>query len=288
MVIVKIWGGLGNQLFQYSFGKYLAAKLDTTVKYEVQTTNNLRNFTQRDFVLSSFNVTPGIATAAEINKMRYFSNVHLARIERKLAQQLSFLFKRHFVEQNVPALPGAVQLRDNCYYEGYWQSYEYLLPNELQLRQELVLKVPLSPGAERMLKDLRSSVSAGVHVRRGDYVSHAHLINCSLQYYQNAMAHLKRLNAGIKFFIFSDDVDWCKQHFTGSDCVFAEGNTNYEDLWLMSRCNHQIIANSTFSWWAAWLNEHPAKTIIAPGSWHAKKDKADSRLLPAEWIKMDA
>jgi len=287
MVIVKIWGGLGNQLFQYSFGQYLAFKLHTTVKYDIQTTNSLSSFTQRDFALSSFNIKVDAATAAEVNEKKYFSNIQLARVERKLAQQFPSFFKKHFVEQTIPQQPASLAITDNCYYEGYWQSYEYLQPIETQLRNEIALKDPLPVTAAKTLAAMQRCLPVSIHVRRSDYLQHANLINCSIQYYNNAIACIKEQFSDVQFFVFSDDIPWCKQHFTGTDFSFVEGNSHYEDLILMSRCHHHIIANSTFSWWAAWLNSNTGKKVLAPGKWHTKKDNRLNELLPAEWIKLD-
>lgn len=287
MVIVKIWGGLGNQLFQYSFGKYLAARLGTTVKYDIQTTNSLNSFTQRDFALSSFNIVIDTATAADVNKKKYFSNIHLARVERKLAQQIPFLFKKHIVEQNIPLAPDSLTIRDNCYYEGYWQSYQFLLPVEALLQKEIVLKNPLSVGASQILAQIQQSVSASIHVRRSDYLAHTGFINCSMVYYEAAIQYIKRLQSDVQFFVFSDDIAWCKQNFTGAGFTFVEGNSNCEDLVLMSKCHHQIIANSTFSWWGAWLNNNPGKKVVAPAKWHTKKDNRLNYLLPSDWIRLD-
>ncbi len=288
MVIVKIWGGLGNQLFQYSFGKYLSVKLSTRVKYDIQTTNSLNSFTQRDFVLSSFNVTVEAASAAEVNEKKYFRNIQLARMERKLAQQIPSLFKKHFVEKNIPQLPGSLAIKDDCYYEGYWQSFEFLLPVETQLRKEITLKNPLSSNACQALAAIQQCLPVSIHVRRSDYLQHANLVNCSLRYYNDAVTYFKNEYGEARFFVFSDDMAWCRQHFTGTEFTFVEGTSNVEDLVLMSKCSHHIIANSTFSWWAAWLNDSAGKKVVAPGEWHAKKDKRLNDLLPADWIKLNA
>lgn len=287
MVIVKIWGGLGNQLFQYSFGKYLAVKLGTTVKYDIQTTNSFSSFTQRDFALSTFNAVIDTATEAEVNNFKYFRNDHLARLERKLAQQLPLLLKKHFVEQNIPVAPASLAIKDNCYYEGYWQSYQFLLPIETLLRKEIVLNKALSVGASQILAQIRQSASAAIHVRRGDYLTHTGFINCSMEYYHAAIQYIKQLQNQVQFFVFSDDIAWCRQNFTGAGFTFVEGNSNYEDLVLMSKCHHQIIANSTFSWWGAWLNNNPEKKVLTPRTWHSKKDTRLNYLLPDDWIKLD-
>lgn len=287
MVIVKIWGGLGNQLFQYSFGKWLAAQLAVPVKYDIQTTNSLNSFTQREFALSSFHTAVDIASPADVSKKKYFRNIQLARIERKLAQQMPGLFKRHFVEQNIPQPPASLVIRDDCYYEGYWQSYEYLLPVEAALRKDITLRHPLSGNAAATLAAIQQCVAVSIHVRRSDYLQHTSLINCSMKYYEQAVVYLREMYNDARFFVFSDDIAWCKQNFSGADFTFVEGNSNCEDLVLMSSCSHHIIANSTFSWWAAWLNNSPHKKVIAPKKWHTQKDGGNGHLLPSDWLLME-
>jgi hypothetical protein len=287
MVVIKIWGGLGNQLFQYSFGKYLAHRLSTQVKYDIQTVNRLSNYTQRDFILSEFNAIIDTVSTREVNFKRHLHNTLLTRLERKMAQQMPFLFSKYFVEPDIPVPPEKLRLRDNCYYDGYWQSFRYLVPIEDRLRKEITLRQPVSGDAAVMLRQIRQCVSVSIHVRRSDYLQHPNLINCSLQYYFSAIEHIRQLQSNVHFFVFSDDMDWCRKHFTGTDFTFVEGNSNYVDLVLMSTCAHQIIANSTFSWWAAWLNTNPGKEIVAPGRWNTKKDSQLHVLLPAGWTKLN-
>jgi Glycosyl transferase family 11 len=286
MVIVKIWGGLGNQLFQYSFGQYLAHKLGTTVKYDIQLANRLSSFVSRDFALGHFNVQAQAATAAEVDAMKYFQHVHWARVERKLAQQLPTLFKHHIVEHNFPRPPEVLPARDDCYYEGYWQSLKYVAPVEKILRSHFTLKENLSQQAQEINKKIESSHSVGIHVRRADYLTTKNYEACSIEYYQKAIAYLKERFAGLSFFVFTDDVPWCQSNFTGNEFTVVSGNRHFEDMALMSRCHHNIIANSSFSWWAAWLNEHRDKLVIAPEKWHVRHNEKKAGLFPVDWIKI--
>jgi len=285
MVIVKIWGGLGNQLFQYSFGKYLAAKLCTAVKYDIQTTNSLNSFTQRELAIAAFNVQLDVATAAEINENKYFRNIHFARLERKLAQAFPALLRTHIVESNEPKPFGALHFKDNCYYEGYWQSYKYLAPVEDSLRQQITMKQPLSEAVSTTLREIAAAPSVSIHVRRGDYLHNKYFATCPMDYYKKAMAYFTE--TGTKFYIFSDDIAWCRENFIGSQYVFITGNENFEDMYLMSYCSHNIISNSTFSWWAAWLNNNAEKITITPRDWHKRHNEKYNDLLPLHWIKIE-
>jgi hypothetical protein len=285
MIVVKIWGGLGNQLFQYSFGKYLSEKLGAAVKYDIQTTNSLSSFTQRDVGMSFFNIKMTIATAKELIERKYFQNIHFARIERKLAQAFPRLLKTHIVESNKPKPFGTILFRNHCYYEGYWQSFKYLASIEDTLRQEFTLKQPTSSTIINALKDIQTTASVSIHVRRGDYLNNKYFTTYQMAYYIKAMTYFAIPET--KFYIFSDDIDWCRLNFIGSQYVFITGNQHFEDLYLMSRCSHNIICNSTFSWWAAWLNNNPKKIVIAPKHWHKRQQDNYNDLIPENWIKIE-
>lgn len=169
---------------------------------------------------------------------------------------------------------------DNVIVNGYFQSPKYfehckqdvvrLFSCPEDLKQELLSKY-----------DLSDTVS--IHVRRGNYVSLSHNhYNLSLSYYKNAVDYFK----GYRFLIFSDDIAWCKENFIGDEYRFAEGQTEVEDLYLMSLCTHNVIANSTFSWWGAYLNQNPNKQIVYPDKWFGPgyKDWKTSDLFPDEWV----
>ncbi len=287
MVIVKVWGGLGNQLFQYAFGKYLAAKLNTQVKYDVQVKPGIKNFTPRDFSLTVFNTIADIANPAEVRQLKYTGNNGIQRLQRKLAQKIPFLFKSYYVEPAVPQSENTLQAKDNCYYDGYWQSYKFLTINDSVLRKELTPKQALRDEVKKTMQQIEKSAAAGIHVRRGDYLQLSHMNICQLPYYKSAVENIESSFPGIKFYIFTDDADWCRQHFTGQQYTLVTGNQPFEDLLLLAACNHVIIANSSFSWWAAWLNSNADKKIIAPSHWHNREEDTYQDIVPAEWVKID-
>jgi hypothetical protein len=284
MIVVKIWGGLGNQLFQYSFGKYLSEKLGAAVKYDIQTNNSLSSFTQRDVGMSFFNIEMTIASVDELNERKYFQNIHFARLERKLAQAFPRLLKKHIVESNIPKPFGTLHFRDNCYYEGYWQSYKYLASIKDTILQEFTLKQPAGSIILNALKNIQATASVSIHVRRGDYLNNKYFTTCTMAYYKKAMTYFTAPET--KFYIFSDDINWCRLNFVGAQYTFITGNQHFEDLYLMSRCSHNIICNSTFSWWAAWLNNNPQKIVISPKHWHKRQKNGNNDLLPENWIKI--
>lgn len=287
MVVVKIWGGLGNQLFQYAFGKFLSAKLNTQVKFDIRTSLQSSLFIQRDFGLGGLNTRVETASPAELNKLKYFSNLTLARFERKAAQTFPYFFKTHFVEPGNYKSVEAMSFRDNCYYEGYWQSYKYLSSNEPLLRQEITFKTGVPAEITGSLSQIGSSVSVSIHIRRSDYLTLDHLVVCGMEYYNRAILYFKEKYPGAVFYIFTDDINWCRQNFIGEEYIFIQGNTPFEDMFLMSRCRHNIIANSTFSWWGAWLNNNSGKEIIVPAKWFKDRDINYDDLLPPGWIRFN-
>jgi hypothetical protein len=291
MVIVKIWGGLGNQLFQYNFGKYLASQLSTKVLYDIQIINNHRGFTPRDLNITLINIQLEIASKEDINKMKDCTNGFLSRIERKLAQKFPHLFSSFQVESTPHNIIDSHNLKDNCYYDGYWQNYQYLMTMELIFQNEFSLKSPLSENLKESVEKIKSSQSISIHIRRGDYISikknYKFYGVCSKIYYENAIQFITRNLFKPTFYIFSDDLSWAKENFIGHQYNFITGNQPAEDLYLMSLCKHNIIANSTFSWWGAWLNQNAEKIVIAPKQWYnGELNKNTVDLIPSSWIRM--
>lgn len=291
MVIVKISGGLGNQLFQYCFGQYLAKRLNTKVLYDIQTTKNINDFTIRAIGLTYFECQLEIALKKEIKKMKFFTGGILERLERKIAQKCPHFLKPYFVEQATHEILNSNQLKDNCYYDGYWQSYKYLVPIESIIHHEVKLKYPLQVKINDFLNEIINSQSVSIHIRRSDYITIKQNFDrfgiCGKKYYENAILYIKKYFADPIFYIFSDDLDWARENFVGSQYIFVSGNNPAEDLYLMSNCKHNIIANSTFSWWGAWLNPNKEKIVIAPKKWYNDKlNNSTIELIPETWIRM--
>lgn len=289
MIIVRISGGLGNQLFQYAFGQYLAKTLNTDVKYDLRLNIHTKDFTPRNFELKYFNIEIDHALECEIKKMKYFSTGFAERIERKLVNLFPFL-NRHFIIESPAFSLKKIRILNNSYYDGYWQYYDY--PSQIR---ELLINNLIPVNLDIIVKDyclVSSNVqNVSIHIRRGDYITnvanHAIFSHCEMSYYQQSIEILNKRFGNLQYFVFSDDIEWVKLQFKGSEYVFVEGNSPSQDLFLMSRCNHHIIANSTFSWWAAWLNRNDDKVIIAPKNWfRGRMNQNLNKLLPFEWIKI--
>jgi hypothetical protein len=184
---------------------------------------------------------------------------------------------------------GLLKKKNNVYLDGYFQSYKYPDSIRKTLLDDFVLKNGYSQDAQKTKNDIElSGESVAVHVRRGDYSSSCKNWNglCDIKYYQQGLDQIKKKYSSVKLFIFSDDIAWARENLKfDSPMVFVSRPTlsNAEELLLMSLCKHQIIANSTFSWWGAWLNQNPQKIVVAPSRWLLVSNIDTSELLPSEW-----
>ena len=182
------------------------------------------------------------------------------------------------------------KLSGSTYLIGYWQSYRYFEAIVDKLLREIRSKHPVSEANRMWLSRIEESNSVCLHVRRGDYLRGKvdSPIACGRSYYANAMGHISRLLIHPKLFVFSDDMAWCRSAFANSEAAFVDSNgpdDAVDDLRLMAACRHHIIANSSLSWWGAWLARHPDQIVIAPEPWLPAAD-SDRDLLPTRWIKM--
>lgn len=292
MIIIKITGGLGNQLFQYSFGKYLSLKFNTELKFDVKTVFNSKNFTNRLIGITDFNVEITLASDNEVKSCKNFNRGYLARIERKLNQKFPLINRNYIVEYPTMKIINELKQNTNYYFDGYWQSYKYLSSIKIILQNEITLKhtYPNKIFID-WLKKIENSQSISIHIRRGDYISikknFEHYGICSKKYYENAIHYISSNCTNPIFYIFSDDLKWSKENFIGRQFIFITGNQPSEDMYLMSKCKHNIIANSTFSWWAAWLNQNIEKIVIAPKTWFKESiNESTINLIPKAWIRI--
>lgn len=286
MIIVNLKGGLGNQMFQYAFGRRLALKNNDVLKLDV--TGLERTYVTgdiyRSFGLGEFIIEKTLATPIEITTFKYpygFLSQVLRWFQFKILRQTHSLFNPRELEQT-----------GDLFLDGYWQSPRYFDEIRSTLLTDFTLRLPLSPAGATVAAQMKSTVSVSLHVRRGDYVKNPRVLAefgiCSLAYYQIAIAEITASHPNPTFFIFSDDIPWVKEHLnTGDNTVFVTDPTitDYQELTLMSRCAHNIIANSSFSWWGAWLNQNPNKLVTAPTPWFTTAPY-DKNLIPASWIQI--
>ncbi len=296
-MIVKLLGGLGNQMFQYAFGRSLALRTGKAIKFD---THDLLDrsptlkYTFREYELDVFIARPVLATPADTRLFGPPVGGLVNRIAHKVTRRL--LSPQRFNEKQSFGYDEAVfQCGNNTYFDGYWQNEAYFKPYEKQIRQELTLKKPLSGlNLELATQIAQAPHAVSLHVRRGDYVSNAqanafHGV-CSPAYYEQAVAMLQSRLGQISLFIFSDEPEWVQANMQfKATTVYISHNTgkdSAEDLRLMSLCKHNIIANSSFSWWGAWLNANTAKIVVAPRSWYQNMHSYTIGLLPSEWISL--
>lgn len=283
MIITQLIGGLGNQMFQYAIGRHLAYKNQTKLKLDI---SEFETYKLHRYSLSPFNIQENFALLSEIAR---FKKRGISRLMEKFKPYYRYSFIKeasnpHF-NQNM------LKISDNVYLKGYWQSEKYFKGIENIIRQEFTLK-PKQQNAinKKLLQIIEKTESVAVHIRRKDYIlSKTHQI-CPLNYYYSAIKKLAKVTKNPHFFIFSDDIEWAKNNLELNYPVIfvsnSQKNKNWEDLILISKCKYQIIANSSFSWWGAWLNTNLNKIIIAPQRWYNDPNRNTKDLIPKQWIKM--
>lgn len=265
MIIAKITGGLGNQLFQYAVGRAVAMHHQVPLKLDITAyeTYKLHN----GYRLDQFNIEADIASRDEIVRLNGANNL-FCRVLRKAGLVKN---KTYYTEKQRTIYDPAVFAESSRYLEGYWQNEQYFFQIRKVLLKELSSKAPLSTQAQTYMSRIQNTNAVSIHVRRGDYLNHPEIGVLDLDYYKKAVEYIKSNVESPEFFVFSNDLDWCKQNFGFIDKPIYIENTQSEidDLVLMSQCQHNIVANSSFSWWSGWLNQSPNKVVVAPKKWIA-------------------
>jgi hypothetical protein len=302
MIIVKLWGGLGNQMFQYALGKKIAHLNHTELKLDVSLLldrSPRKNFTYRNFDLDIFNVSAQIASAEDIKYFKVAKN-KFEKIIKIINQKIFGIATNkkfnYIIESQFNFNPIILKAVDNTYLDGYWQTEKYFNDIENIIRNEFILKIKPTQKIKDLEEKILNTESVCINVRRGDFVNNPvankfHGV-CDIDYFNEAIAIIEQKISNPYFYIFSDDIDWCRANFKDVkhnylivDHDFAGKNFEYY-LYLMTKCKEFIIPNSSFGWWAAWLSENRKKNIIAPKKWFQSKTRNYSDLLPDSWIKI--
>ena len=284
MIIAQIKAGLGNQLFQYAAAKQLAEKLGAQLKLDADFfDNNMDGVTQRNFELNKLAISAPLASKEEIKrvKKKTWKNIfHISTIR----------------EQHYPLIHLLLRRNNDYYVKGYWQSERYFADISSTIRNEFRFVKPLQDEYFIQIQQkIRETDSVSLHFRRRDYVTNAKVNacfgTCPIEYYQKAVKTISSSIPNPHLFIFSDDIAWVKDNFrTCFPVIFIDQKDEmiHSDFRLMQLCRHNIIANSSYSWWAAWLNENPSKIVIAPQQW--SKDKQlqhrSATLIPRSWVRV--
>jgi len=298
MVTVFLRGGLGNQMFQYALGLHLAKKNNTTLVFDTVYLRDRfprKNFAYRTYDLDVFAITPRftalsrVANAAPIPGIWLGADLLGATVREFAGMQKMVREKSDFFD------PAVLEERGNLLLFGRWQSEKYFEEIAEEVRITFQFRESLTGEAKELGKRIRSANSVSLHVRRGDFAAFKNVAQLmgktNLPYYQRAATYIGERVKNPEFFIFSDDIAWCKENLKLSYPATymppsATGSKAAFDLELMSLCKHNIIANSTFSWWGAWLNRNPEKIIVTPRIWYADGRGSEPDLLPERWIKI--
>jgi hypothetical protein len=294
MIITQLTGGVGNQMFQYAFGRALSLKFNVQIYLD---TFSYKYDELRKYELDAFTIQEKIADTKMIKAIKNQNPPIYTRLKFKLINKtIPAHFFPYFKEEKFSFNENTLLIpKQNVYLEGYWQTEKYFKTFRSNLLNDFTLRNPISEKArvfQKIIENAQNSVA--VHVRRGDYVQNevtkAYHGVCDLEYYKSAMENMKIEILNPTFFIFSDDKDYVKNtFFEFQNCIFIEGiELDVEELFLMSICKNNIIANSSFSWWGAWLNKNENKCVIAPKRWFQIKEMQlqSEDLIPDSWIKL--
>ena len=284
-MIIRITGGIGNQMFQYA----LKLKLDKISK-------------QNNEIDTRFYQNSNVHNGYELNKVFGIEALEYNGPAQALADRRPLLYKVCFRigVRNLRTSHGVTEIRTcfipeifeakekKCYIDGYWQSEEYFQDIEEEIRA--VFQFPLFKEKENceLEQTINSSQSVSIHVRRGDYLGVSRFVSLGkTNYYQKAIEYIKKKVDNPLFIVLSDDILWCREMLElPSNTIFVswnQGNMSYRDMQIMSLCKHNIIANSSFSWWGAWLNNNPNKMAVAPSRFFNGNIEDDSHIIPKSW-----
>ena len=285
-VFVRLEGRLGNQLFQYAAARAVAIKNNSELLLDIRETTEVGGKYQ--YYLKHFNINARIAKPCELPPHRS------KRIRYKLWRMYGKKIKNyreygHNIQNNENILSAS----SNCYLEGYFQTEKYFSSTKHIIMQELTyVSNPLRHNAN-MLKQIVSENAISLHFRRGDYLEpywQNYFAKCGYNYYDAAITHIAKHVKKPIFYIFSNDPQWVKDNIQLEyPMIISENNQNelaHEDLRLMSACKHNIIANSTFSWWGAYINSNPNKIVIAPQSWYPSSGVDNPDIVPHNWLQI--
>lgn len=263
MKVLKLKGGLGNQMYQYAYGRKLMIKDKKDVIFDISFFRGAKDAIDinRPFLLDKFNITNSVK----------FQNI-----------------KENFIKRTIKKIVSKITGE-----YGFYQSEKYFKDIEDTVRKEFTLKEAMSQEAQKISSEIfNSKNSISVHIRRGDYITNKNTNNhhgtCGLDYYENAIKYIKEKTEFPIFFVFSDDIAWVKENLNLENAIYVSDPNipDYEELILMSECKHHIIANSSFSWWGAWLNPDKNKIVIAPKQWLTKKTSNELDILPKSWVQI--
>ncbi len=292
MIVGHLTGGLGNQLFQYCCARTLAQLRGVALKLDRSV---VARDAKRSYSLGAWNIPEDFASRAEVLALKVRH-----RIDLRLHPEKPYFRRAMLIEREIPFDPHVLnESLGSCLVIGYWGNEQYFKPIESIIRRELTLRHPISDATSRLAERIAKTESVFLHVRRGDFVNDsetaAQMVSLETQYYRAAFAYVLERVSEPHFFVFSDEPEWAKRNLdVGAATTFVDHNApgdrhrpgrEHEDLFLMSLCRHGIMANSTFSWWGAWLNPTQDRIVIAPSRWELNPRSEPAYLLKW-WVKL--
>lgn len=313
MIVTQLVGGMGNQLFQYAAG--LAASMRLGVECKVDTFelewNQLRRYSLQDLATPPHKITfleryhylptqalvhamvpskPAVVRKAMVKVVRPFRQEPLWR--KSIQHKSESKNIRVWIQNGLHYSSDYTQISDDHYLVGFWNSDLFFQGFESQIREKLTFANHIRSPFQSILPNIQTPNSVSIHIRRGDKVGNSSYSDSRLEYIFQAIRIIQSKMSEPFFYVFSDDPEWCKHHLAELKIPYRImsqeiTHTESEDLYLMSQCSHHIIAASTFSWWAAWLNDHPSKIVISPKAtlWFPEKDLQEvSAILPNHWM----
>lgn len=309
MIITLFGGGLGNQMFQYAFGRRLSIKNSQPLKLDYHRYEGViadSNKGDRIFGLNKFNISGDIASMKEISKFyKYYKTDTLIRkffvkFYKYLNKNKPFYAKPYIMEPGENYINFNKKILyykyKNVYIRGFWQSEKYFKDIEKIIRHDFTLRGEQNKEYYEMLSKIKNCDSISVQVRRGDFVLNKELKKtyheCSPSYFQKAVSIIANKTNNPKIFVISDGLEWVKKNISfpyPTEYISHTGFTDNQKIMLMAACKHNVISNSTFAWWGAWLNQNPNKIIVSPRIWLNDKNKNKSyvnNLIPESWIKI--
>jgi hypothetical protein len=296
MVISKLISGLGNQLFQYAIGRQLSIQKNTTLKLDV---SFFENQNLRSYKLNKYCIKAEVSTNKEIKDFfDIYNNQSIkAKIYRKSENLMPRRYRKVLREQSIWKYdPDILKASSKVYLDGYWQNFRYYQDLSPLIFEELVVNENYNDKIKKLISEVelnKSSVS--LHIRRGDYITDTEANKfmgiLPLDYYYKAITHIINNVSNPELYIFSDDLDWAKDnlktHLPINLIDIENGTKDYIELDIMSKCRHNIIANSSFSWWGAFLNKNSNKIVIGPKQWVLPENiNKNIELIFPSWIKI--
>lgn len=283
MIAVRLIGGLGNQMFQYAAGRALADRLGSELLLD---TRDFEHYSLYGYGLHKLAIDIPVASPEQLTRWPSW-----IRRGSRLLRRIGF-HTRWYPEIKFQYDAAWESIPDGTMIDGYFQSERYFRGITETLRREFVPVTSLSSQNAHLAELARNCESVAIHVRRGDYVTNLNTFKvhgvCSQAYFEASIAYMRERLENPRFFVFSNDIAWAKDNLAlGDNAIFVTGNERDPeiDIHLISQCRHQIIANSSFSWWGAWLNPNKCKMVVAPKCWFVKP--IDTRdLIPKNWIKI--